>query len=248
MTQTELAIQFTAVYKKFNKQAILKGIDLDVRSDEYLGLVGINGAGKTSLIKCLLDFNLLDSGEIKIFGRQHLQTHARDRLGFLPEKFTPPYYLTGRNFLRYMLELYGVSYDESRVKQMLKTLDLAVESLNKSVGQLSKGMAQKLGLAACLLSDKDLLILDEPMSGLDPKARAYLKSYLLELKQQGKTLFFSTHLLADVEALCDRMAVLHDGKICFLGSPAECCTLYKTDNIEEAYLHCINSQQQAVTL
>ncbi len=246
MTQTELAIQFNGVYKQFQKQSILKGIDLEVRSHEYLGLVGINGAGKTSLIKCLLDFSLLDSGQIKIFANDHLQTSARDRLSFLPEKFSPPYYLTGRDFLKYMLELYEVAYDESKVKQMLNTLDLVSESLNKSVGQLSKGMAQKLGLAACLLSDRELLILDEPMSGLDPKARAYLKRYLLELKEQGKTLFFSTHLLVDVEAVCDRMAVLHDGKICFIGSPAECCAIHDTDNIEEAYLKCINAQQETV--
>jgi ABC-2 type transport system ATP-binding protein len=100
-------------------------------------------------------------------------------------------------------------------------------------------MGQKLGLAACLLSNKVLMVFDEPMSGLDPRARALLKRCLLELKQQGKTLFYSTHLLEDVVALCDRVIILHDGNICFSGTPRECCARYKADNFEAAYLACV---------
>ena len=243
---TELAIEFQAVEKQYQKQQVLKGINLEVKAGEYMGLVGINGAGKTSLIKCLLDFNLPDSGSIQIFGCEYSKIESRQRLSFLPEKFIPPYYLTGRDFLKYMLELYDVAYDEQKVESMLNILDLRQDSLSKSVSQLSKGMAQKLGLAACFLSEKELLILDEPMSGLDPKARAYLKQYLLELKEQGKTLFFSTHLLVDVETLCDRMAILHEGIIRYVGSPKECCEHYGADNIEEAYLKCISTEEDSV--
>ncbi len=102
-------------------------------------------------------------------------------------------------------------------------------------------MAQKLGLIACLLSNKQLLLFDEPMSGLDPRARAYLKQYLLELKQKGKTLFFSTHLLVDVEALCDRVAILHQGEIRFIGTPEECCNHYEREDLEQAYLACVGN-------
>jgi ABC-2 type transport system ATP-binding protein len=104
-------------------------------------------------------------------------------------------------------------------------------------------MSQKIGLAACLLSNKDFLVLDEPMSGLDPKARAYLKRYLRSLKDQGKTLFFSTHMLNDVEMICDKVAILHEGKLQFVGSPSDCCTRYETNDFEQAYLRCVGGEK-----
>ena len=110
---------------------------------------------------------------------------------------------------------------------MLRLLDLEASALDKPTARLSKGMVQKLGLAACLLSGKRLLVMDEPMSGLDPRTRIYLQRHLLELKRQGYTCFFSTHLLADVEKLCDRMAILHQGKIRYAGSPAACRRHFK---------------------
>jgi ABC-2 type transport system ATP-binding protein len=102
-------------------------------------------------------------------------------------------------------------------------------------------MAQKLGLATCLMSEKDLMVLDEPMSGLDPKARAYLKQHLLELKQGGKTVFFSTHMLADIEVLCDRIAILHDGSIRFSGTTEECTEMFQANDLEQAYLTCVGA-------
>ena len=151
----------------------------------------------------------------------------------------PHYYLTGRDFLVYMSELHGVGYCNVKVAELLRVLDLDQSALSKPVRQYSKGMGQKLGLAACLLSNKELMVFDEPMSGLDPRARAYLKRFLLELKQSGNTLFFSTHLLSDVEALCDRVAILHAGKIHFIGTPQECCRKYQADDLEQAYLACV---------
>ncbi|MBM2829943.1 MAG: transporter ATP-binding protein [Gammaproteobacteria bacterium] len=236
---TETALQINKVVKTFGKHEVLKGIDLDVQSGEFIGLIGVNGAGKTTLIKCMLDFCALTSGSIEIFGVQHTRTNSRRRLVFLPEKFMPPYYLTGRDFLVYMSELHGVGYRNVKVAELLRVLDLDQSALSKPVRQYSKGMGQKLGLAACLLSNKELMVFDEPMSGLDPRARAYLKRYLLELKQAGNTLFFSTHLLSDVEALCDRVAILHAGKIHFIGTPQECCRKYQADDLEQAYLACV---------
>jgi ABC-2 type transport system ATP-binding protein len=130
---------------------------------------------------------------------------------------------------------------EPDIAEIFKVLDLELSALKKSVRHYSKGMAQKLGLASCFLSQRPMLLFDEPMSGLDPKARAYLKRHLVKLKETGKTLFFSTHLLADVESLCDRIVVLHNGKICFNGSPSECCNQYQADNIEDSYLKCIGA-------
>jgi ABC-2 type transport system ATP-binding protein len=187
----------------------------------------------------LLDFCEIDAGKIDICNQSHLQPQTRHCLAFLPEQFTPPYYLTGRDFLKYVAQLHYHSYDHAQALALCEKLDLATSALSQMVKNYSKGMAQKLGLVACFLSHKPLLILDEPMGGLDPKARAYLKRHLLSLKAQGTTLFFSTHLLADVESLCDRMAILHEGQLRFVGTPAECCTQFATSELEEAYLRCI---------
>ena len=233
------AISITNLSKTFGKQNVLKDVSFSIMQGEYVGLVGVNGAGKTTLIKCLLDFCSIDAGSISIFGTDHQLKDARNNLTYLPEKFVPPYYLTGENFLMYMSELNGVTYHSDAVTKMLKILDLDSSALTKPVRQYSKGMGQKLGLAACMLSGKDLMVFDEPMSGLDPKARALLKRHLLELKQLGKTLFYSTHLLEDVAALCDRVVILHDGNVCFSGTTQECCEKYQADNFEAAYLKCV---------
>lgn len=233
------AIDFRAVAKSYRKQSVFRDLNLSVAAGESLGLVGVNGAGKTTLIKCLLDLCDLDSGEIDIFGVSHRDRHARARLAFLPERFTPPYYLRGRDFLRYMAALQGVTPSDQERSEVLTALDLDPSALDKSVGALSKGMGQKLGLAATLLSNKELLVLDEPMSGLDPKARALFKQKLLARRERGHSLFFSTHLLSDVEVLCDRIAILHDGELVYMGSPAQCRETYAVDDLEQAYLRCV---------
>ena len=178
------------------------------------------------MIKSILDFCDIQAGCITIFGQQHRDPNARSRLAFLPERFVPPYYFKGKDFLRYMSQLYRTEFNDYELNHIFTTLDLDISVLNKPVRDFSKGMEQKLGLAACFLSGKELFIFDEPMSGLDPKARASLKTYLQHLKTQGCTLFFSTHLLTDVEALCDRIAILHAGAIRFIGSPSSCCQRY----------------------
>ena len=239
---TGSAIQFRQLTKARGEQVVLSKLDLDVLEGEFLGLIGVNGAGKTTLIKCLLDLDSVSSGSIAIFGQEHCVAGAREQLAYLPEKFLPPCYLTGQDFLRYMSKLHGHDFNPGEVEEMLHILDLEAAALDKSAGRLSRGMAQKLGLAACLLSGKRLLVMDEPMSGLDPKARAGLKHRLLELKQQGHTFFFSAHLLADAEKLCDRIAILHQGKIQYIGSPAACCRHFNAPDLEQAYLCCIGAE------
>ncbi|WP_338848454.1 ABC transporter ATP-binding protein [Massilia sp. W12] len=233
------ALQFSAVCKRFDGREVLRGIDLTVARGEFFGLVGVNGAGKSTLLKCLLDFCLPDSGKIAIFGHDHRAPQARAPLAYLPERFNPPYYLRGRDFLQYMLQLQDLPWDAQAAAEMLHALDLAVDALEKPVRAYSKGMTQKLGLAAALLAKRDLYVLDEPMSGLDPRARAALKTRLQDLRQRKATLFFSSHALSDVEQLCDRMAILHGGKLCFVGAPAECIQQQQAANLEEAYLRCI---------
>lgn len=232
-------LQFQQVSKKFSHLQVLDNINLEIYAGEFFGLVGVNGAGKTTLIKSVLDFCDIDHGQITLFGVTHIQPHARAHLAFLPEQFAPPSHLTGKQFLEYMLNMYGINYQSDKVEYLCREADLALSALNQPVKSYSKGMAQKLGLVACFCSDKPLLILDEPMNGLDPKARVYLKKYLLQLKARGTTVFFSTHLLADVESLCDRMGVLHGGQLRFVGSPKVCCEQFASQDIESAYLSCI---------
>jgi ABC-2 type transport system ATP-binding protein len=238
-----LMIECKEVCKKYPKQQILDHINLQILPGEFFGLVGVNGAGKTTLIKSLLDLCEIEQGHIFLFGKPHTDHNARTDLAFLPEQFIPPYYLTGQKFLAYMAKLHGHVYDPAYAQNLCQTLDFSVSALKQPVRDYSKGMAQKLGLIACFLSGKRLLVLDEPMNGLDPKARAYLKHYLLKLRKKGMTLFFSTHLLADVEALCDRMAILHEGSLKFVGTPAKCCTIFGTQDLEQAYLNCIEGER-----
>ena len=234
------ALAFERVSKAYATTVALEDFTLQVSRGELFGLVGGNGAGKTTLITCLLDFLETDSGEIRIFGVRNGVTAARGELAFLPERFNPPYYLTGRDFLRYMAELHRVPYAEERAVQALARLDLDAQALERPARTYSKGMTQKLGLAACLLSGKALQVLDEPTSGLDPKARALLKRELRDLRALGRTVFFTSHALADVEEVCDRMAVVHGGRLRFAGTPVELKAKYSSGNLEEAFLECIS--------
>jgi len=235
----DIALRFDQVGKRYAGAPALCEFSLDVRRGEFFGLVGVNGAGKTTLIKCLLDFCDADTGVIEIFSVPHRATAARARLAYLPERFNPPFYLTGRDFLRYMLKLYRAPYDEGEVGRVFGALDLELSALDRPARSYSKGMTQKLGLTACLLSGKDLYVLDEPTGGLDPKARALLKGRLAALKRAGRTVFFTSHALADVAELCDRMAVLHAGQLRFAGTPQELAGRYGAPDLERAFLTCI---------
>src|SRR3990172_2064932 len=242
---SEIALRFSGVAKNYGRAAVLHDFSLEVAGGEFFGLVGVNGAGKTTLLKCLLDFCDVDNGIIEIFGASHRLTAARRRLAFLPERFNPPYFLTGEDFVRYVLEMQATIYDRGAVQRMLRALDLELAALKLPVRAYSKGMTQKLGLAACLLSGKDLYVLDEPTSGLDPKARALLKSHLRRLKQQMRTVLFTSHALADVAEVCDRMAVMHAGRVCFVGTPEALCRAFASDDLEQAFMRCMEAAPPA---
>jgi ABC-2 type transport system ATP-binding protein len=192
------------------------------------------------LIKSLLDFISIDSGAIWIDQIPKQKAVARKALAFVPEKFRPPFFLTGRDFLKFVCRLHQVKYIEGNALSLCEQLDLDEKALTRRVSEYSKGMAQKLGLLAAFISCRPLLVLDEPMSGLDPKARIYLKNLLQQRRQQGQTLFFSSHSLADVESVCDKMVILHQGKIRFWGTPQACCQAFEKENLESAYLACID--------
>jgi ABC-2 type transport system ATP-binding protein len=233
------ALRVRGVRKSFGRAEVLRGVDLELGAGEFLGLAGVNGAGKTTLVKCLLDFCAVDAGTIEIHGTAHRDPRSRARLAFLPERFVPPYYLTGRDYLRYMARLSGGSWSREDAETMLADLDFDARALDRPVRTYSKGMTQKLGLAAAFLERRDLYVLDEPMSGLDPRARACVKKLLARLRGRGASLLFTSHSLADVEEVCDRMAILHGGVRYFAGTPKALCEHYGEPSVEHAFLKCI---------
>jgi ABC-type multidrug transport system ATPase subunit len=236
---TNPALRFSRVTKNYNKTRALDDLSFEVQQGECLALAGVNGAGKTTLLKCLLDLCAVESGVIEIFGTSHRAAQARAPLAFLPERFNPPYYLSGKDFLRYMAELDRVRLDEQKLRQTLAALDLEPAAIAKPARYLSKGMTQKLGLVSCLLSEKQLYILDEPLSGLDPKARAQVKDLLKQRRESGVTLFFTSHALNDIEELADRMVILHEGALRFHGLPSGLARAYGASSLEQAFLRCI---------
>ncbi len=235
-------IKCQKVVKRFASKIVLDKIDLEIKSGEFFGLVGMNGSGKSTLIKTILDLIGIDGGSITIQGRSHRLVSSRENIAYLPDRFLPPVHLRGQDFIQYMLRLHGSDCDQQQIDDILDGLELDKAVMQESVNKLSKGMTQKLGLASCLLSGKSLLILDEPMSGLDPRARVLFKKQLAKLKQQGTTVFFSSHVLADVEEMADTMAVLHNSKIYFSGSPEKFKQQYHGENVEQAYMNCIENK------
>ena len=226
--------------RRLGRRPVLAGLSFEVRAGEIFGLVGTNGAGKTTCIKCLLDLCHLDAGRIHIFGRSSAEPESRRPLAYLPERFMPPRHLRGREFLRMMSRLHGADPGPDRLHEVLAVLDLAPSALGEPVRHYSKGMAQKLGFAACLLADKPLLVLDEPMSGLDPKARVLARRHLRALCDGGATVLLSTHLLADAGGLCDRLGVLHDGAMRFVGPPVRLRERFPAPTLEESWIACIS--------
>lgn len=200
---------------------VLRDVSFSLPAGLTTGFVGGNGQGKTTTIKCLLEFIWPDGGEVLFFGKP-LDREGRRRLGYLPER---PYlyeFLTGREFLRLGWDLSGgpPGAFAAKAAELLSLVELTTAA-DLRLRSYSKGMLQRIGLAQALLSEPELLILDEPMSGLDPDGRALVKEILAAKKKAGVTLFFSSHLLQDMDDLCDRLVVIDGGAIAFEGTPAD---------------------------
>ncbi len=194
-------------------------IDLALSDGEIVGLIGANGAGKTTTLKLLLGLLLPEAGQIELVGIPSNQDTWRSEVGYLPEQPSFYEYLSGREFLVFAGELFGLGREvlASRVSSLLERVGIA-ESANRPIRTYSKGMQQRLGLAQALLNDPKLLILDEPMSGLDPLGRRFVRDLLLELRSQGRSILFSTHIISDAEFICDRVALMRAGKLAAVGT------------------------------
>ena len=213
------AIAIRDVHKTYpgGKHA-LKNFSLEVETGEIFGFLGPNGAGKTTTIKILLGLIKPTSGTVEVLGQDPTKPAARLRLGYLPEVANYYAFMTPRELLTFYGTVCGMPAKLRRERRELLLEQVGIADVaDKQLKQFSKGMLQRVGIAQALLHDPDLLILDEPMTGLDPLARLQMRDMILALKQQGKTIFFSSHELSEAEVICDRVGVLKDGELC------QCC-------------------------
>ena len=196
----------------------LKSLDLTVEAGETFGFLGPNGAGKTTTLKLLMGITFPDSGSARILDKDFRDPEIKRRIGFLPEQ---PYfydYLSAPELLDYYAQLSGVpkAGRSQHIQDLLQRVGLA-DVGTKQLRKFSKGMLQRVGIAQAIIHDPEVVFLDEPMSGLDPLGRYEVRELIQSLKDAGKTIFFSTHILSDAEALCDRVAVIHKGELRGIG-------------------------------
>jgi len=227
--------------KSYRNKVAVTNISFDIREGEIVGLLGANGAGKSTLIRSLLDLISVDSGEILIFGKPHQKSEARRGLAYLAEQFRPPHFATGDDVLKLLAGVEGVTFCPSKIAKYCDDLALDQAVLTKPCQSYSKGMRQKLGLIACLAANKPLLILDEPMSGLDPVARKLFKDRLLEQQSRGCSVLFSTHLLEDIQSVCSRVIIFDLGQLKFIGTLEELFTITDENHLEAAFLSVIEA-------
>jgi ABC-2 type transport system ATP-binding protein len=197
-----------------NRVQVLHEVSLNVPERSIFGFLGANGAGKTTLIHLIAGLHKPSSGSVRIGGLEAITTQAREKIGYLPER---PYFyehLTGAQFLTYFGRLSGMSASRlrERIEQVLSTIGMTA-ARNVELRKYSKGMLQRIGIAQAILHEPQFLVLDEPMSGLDPLGRKEMRELILQLAQQGHTVFFSSHVIPDVEAICDQVALIEKGKI-----------------------------------
>lgn len=219
LTITRLKKSF---YQRGQELPVVDDITLEIKRGEVFGFLGPNGAGKTTTVKMIVGLLFPDAGKITVNNLPSESIEARKIIGFMPE--TPQFYpyLKTKEILALAGELFDLPSEEvgRRIPKILEQVGLT-EAADRQVGRFSKGMHQRLAFAVSLINDPELLIFDEPLDGLDPLGRLDFKRMILDLKKRGKTVFFSSHILSDVEELCDRVAIIRDGKILSQGSPRE---------------------------
>ena len=216
----------------------LCGVTLSVNAGEVFGFLGPNGSGKTTAILVLLGFVMPNEGEARILGENVRNPIARERIGYLPEKAETYPFLTGRELLRMAGGLFKMPRAalKKRIKELLDQVYLS-ESADRRIATYSRGMLQRIGLAQALINDPDLLILDEPTGGMDPLGRMEIRKIIAALRARGKTVFFSSHELSEVELVCDHIAIIKDGRIAARGAVSE--LVPTAESLEQYFLRTV---------
>lgn len=239
MTHQE-ALCVTSMNAEYFGRRILENINFTVKAGQTYGLIGLNGVGKTTLIKIALGLKEPEAGGIAVFGDAAGIPEAKAKIAYLPERFDPPWFLKGGEFVQFVAKLYGRAAPTEDMEKACGLLALDPSVLKNKVQTYSKGMRQKLGLIATVLSGCPMLILDEPMSGLDPLARALVKNMLGAVKREGRTVILSSHILADMDEICDCVTVIDSGGTPFIGTPEELKNRANEVYLEKAFLKVIN--------
>jgi ABC-2 type transport system ATP-binding protein len=214
------AVWCSGLRKRYGRRTAVDGVSFTVARGEVLGLLGPNGAGKTTVIKTLLGLVRPDAGEVVLLGRPGTDPRSRERVGYLPELFRYQPWLTAAEVLALHVRLAGARIPDAEQRQCLALVGLA-DRAGDRVGGFSKGMQQRLGLAVALVARPELVVLDEPTSALDPLGRADVRDLVLSLKARGVAVLLNSHLIGEVERVCDRVVVLDSGRVAAAGTLAE---------------------------
>ncbi|MFA4995986.1 MAG: ABC transporter ATP-binding protein [Patescibacteria group bacterium] len=221
-------IKITNLSKSYGKTKIVDDLNLEIKKGSIFGFLGPNGAGKTTTIKMIVGLSKPQKGIIEIGGKPISKN--REIIGFMPED---PYFydhLTALEFLNFMKNLFTITNGDS--EKMLKKVGLE-KAAKEKIENFSKGMKQRLGLAQAIINDPDYIFLDEPLDGLDPIGRREFKEILLDIKKRGKTIFFNSHILSDVEEICDQIGIINKGKLIYSGDVKGFC---KNKSLEDAFV------------
>jgi len=230
-------------FKNLSEVPVVNNISLSIPKSEVFGFLGPNGAGKTTTIKMIVGLAHPDKGEIKILEKPNHLISTKKIMGFMPEN---PYfynYLTGMEFLDFMGEIFGIPKTKriNKSKRLLKLVGLE-DAAQVQLKNYSKGMSQRMGLAQSLINDPEIIFLDEPLDGLDPIGRRDIKDIILNLKKSNKTIFFNSHILADVEEICDSFGIIDQGKLVITGKVKK--LLPKNQTMEEYFIKTINKNRK----
>jgi ABC-2 type transport system ATP-binding protein len=240
VTQTAAhPVEIEGLRTRCGEAAALEDITLTVRAGEIFGLLGLRGAGKTSLLKAVLTLREPAAGTVRLFGEAHHRPGARSRLAYLPERFQAPGHLSGHEFVRLTLAFHGCQMRRARIAALAEELELDPSALRRPIRDYPKSMAQKLGLLAMLATDRPLLVLDQPMSGLDPKARLLVKRHLAAYRSRGRAILLGSEMPSDHDGLCDRIAILHRGRLVAVDAPESLRARYGAPTLQSAFLAAI---------
>src|SRR5271156_1951308 len=241
----DLRVEFPGRELRERPKLAVDGLNLQVQQGEVFGFLGPNGAGKTTTMNVLLGFVNLTAGSASIFGEDVRYPIARQRIGYLPELTYYYKFLNTEELLRFYAKIFKIPRGEreKRINDVLKLVELE-GARKRLIKTYSKGMQQRVGLAQALINNPDLLILDEPTSGLDPLGRMKVRQIIQRLKEEGKTVFFSSHELGEVETVCDRVAILHEGKLRVEGRVSDLLQQYQC-TLENVFLKIVGYEPQS---
>jgi len=239
-----LRVEYKTRVSSQDRKLAVNDLNLKVNAGEVFGFLGPNGAGKTTTMNVLLGFVNATGGDAFLFGVNVREPIARQRIGYLPELTYYYKFLTAEEILRFYARVFGIPSAEAdrRIEGLLKLVELEA-ARKRPLKTYSKGMQQRVGLAQALINDPDLLVLDEPTSGLDPLGRMKVREIIQRLKGEGKTVFFSSHELGEVETVCDRVAIINKGELKVEGSVSQLVAQHNA-NLEQIFLKIIGYQPQ----